>query len=408
MPTRWKTVEDLRPHLDPIVEELGRMPTQDELKERGLGYLIDAVQKFGRQHEVAKALGYRYEGRRSWTQVEDLRPHLDPIVVELRRMPSPTELQQRNQPGLTSAIRKFGGPGQVARLLGYPYFPHKSWAEIEDLRPHLDPIVAEVGRMPSQRELEDRQRLDLANAIGKFGGFPAVAQALGYPHRARGSWRTVEDLQPHLEPIAIDLGRMPTARELVERGRTDLTNAIGKLGGYPQVASTLGYFHHAPSAWTTIESLREPLAPIVLELGRMPRKRELIKRGRGDLASAVQKLGGYEVVANALGYAYDLEKVRRPRWYSVEDLRPYLDPLVAELGRMPKQDELLAGDEPRLAAAIEKFGGVEAVAQALDYSYTGPKFWRRVEDLKPHLDPLVKQLGRMPSLPELLDRKCMT
>ncbi len=373
MLTRWKTIEDLRPHLDPIVEELGRMPTQDELKMRGCGYLIDAIQKFGRQSQVAASLGYPYEGRTYWDSVQDLRPHLDPIVAELGRMPSPSELKHRNYPGLTSAIRKFGGPEQVARLLGYTYFPPKSWAKIEDLRPHLDPIVAEVGRMPSQRELEDRQRLDLANAIGKFGGFPAVAQALGYPHRARGSWRTMEDLQPHLDPIAIELGRMPTARELVERGRTDLTNAIGKLGGYPLVASTLGYSHHAPTAWTTIESLREPLAPIVLELGRMPRKRELIERGRGDLASAVQKLGGYETVANALGYAYDLERARRPRWYSVEDLRPYLDPLVAELGRMPKQDELLAGDEPRLAAAIEKFGGVRGGCSGPGLLLHGPE-----------------------------------
>lgn len=108
MPTKWQKIEDLRPHLDPLVEELGRMPSQVELKERGRGYLVDAVQKFGHQ-EVAKALGYLYEGRNSWVGVEDLRPHLDPIVAELGRMPNHRELSERDRSDLRNILHKFGG-----------------------------------------------------------------------------------------------------------------------------------------------------------------------------------------------------------------------------------------------------------------------------------------------------------
>ena len=37
---RWKIVEDLRPHLDSLVKELGRMPTNSELCLRKCGALV--------------------------------------------------------------------------------------------------------------------------------------------------------------------------------------------------------------------------------------------------------------------------------------------------------------------------------------------------------------------------------
>jgi len=72
------------------------------------------------------------------------------------------------------------------------------WRTVEDLQSHLDPIVAELGHMPSQPELRARKRFDLLHAIAHFGGQPAVAQALGYPYTGRKSWKHVEELRPQL------------------------------------------------------------------------------------------------------------------------------------------------------------------------------------------------------------------
>ena len=84
------------------------------------------------------------------------------------------------------------------------------------------------------------------------------------------------------------------------------------------------------------------LDPIVAELGHKPSQRELIASGRADLVGAIQKLGGYRKVAAALGYRDDPTKGHPVRWRSIEDLRPHLDPMVSELGRRPTKKEVAA------------------------------------------------------------------
>ncbi len=113
--------------------------------------------------------------------------------------------------------------------------------------PHY-PIFEELGRMPSARELADRQRTDLAGAVGKFGGIRKVANVLGYRYAGYQAWTRVEDLQPHLDPIVDELGRMPGIFELKARARFDLLGAINKFGGVSKVAELLNYsYSFAPA-----------------------------------------------------------------------------------------------------------------------------------------------------------------
>src|SRR5262249_55675561 len=150
------------------------------------------------------------------------------------------------------------------------YGSNKSWSSVEDLRPHLDPIVRHLGRMPNSAELAEQGRADLQGAIRKFGGFSDVASSLGYSHVARKQWKTVEDLRDFLDPLVIEYGRMPTKRELRVRGREDLNGAIVKFGGHPRVARALGYPHQGRKSWTSVEQLRSYLDPLVRDLDRMP------------------------------------------------------------------------------------------------------------------------------------------
>ncbi|MDP9359203.1 MAG: hypothetical protein M3R02_28750, partial [Chloroflexota bacterium] len=138
--------------------------------------------------------------------------------------------------------------------------PALKWRTVEDLRPHLDPIVAELGCMPTSRQLKERRRGDLHGAVLKFGGFPRVAEDLGYPYKGRLSWDAVEDLRPHLDPIDAELRRMPSQMDLGKRGRHDLNNAIHRFGGFAKVAEDLSYpYFFAPGVerqarWRSLET----------------------------------------------------------------------------------------------------------------------------------------------------------
>ena len=179
----WMTVEyDLRPQLDPIVAELGRMPTSTSWRsEHALTSALLFVD-LGGAKAVARALDIPQAGTAGWQSIDDLRRHLDPIVEKLGRMPAQAELRERSRQELVGAIHKHGGHRRVAEVLGYPYTGLPRWSSVEDIRSELDPIVAEIGVMPDRRELASRGRVDLASAIAKFGGFTSVAEALGYAH----------------------------------------------------------------------------------------------------------------------------------------------------------------------------------------------------------------------------------
>jgi hypothetical protein len=363
-----------------VAELRGRMPNTRELRDRERGDLIHAIaERFDGFAEVAKRQRYRYSGPKSRPSVEALRPELGPIVAELDgRMPTAAELVALKRTDLTNAIRKFGGFGKVAAALRYRYEGRNFWRTIEDLSPHLNPIVAELrGRMPNSTELRRRGHEDLVHAIHNFGGSKKVAKALGYRYEGYERWERVEDLRPYLDPIVKDLDRMPTDRELQARGLSNVSKVISdKFDGFQAVAEALHYRSEVHRrSWDSIEDLRSELDPIVAKLKRMPTIIELRGMKRFDIINAIHNFGGQGAVAQSLDIPPATD---RKSWRNVEDLRPYLDPIVNKLGRMPTQDELLAGGQASLVGGIRKFGGIPKVAEALGYLYTfAPALERR-------------------------------
>ncbi len=248
------------------------MPSLPELLDRKMYDMTNVVssKRFGDRREIAAALGYEYTGSHSWSSVEDLRPYLDPVVASLGRMPKVRELDEHGVSAIRGGVDKFGGLKRVAEALGYPYSSRQTWAEVEDLRPHLDPLVGELRRMPTQRELKRLGRDDLNNEIHKLGGFRHVSSVLGYPHKARRAWPDVEALRNDLDSHVAQRGRMPTGHELAELGRYDLANAIRKFGGSAKVAEVLGYPYDFGPALQRRERLRL-LEPALEELHRSQR-----------------------------------------------------------------------------------------------------------------------------------------
>lgn len=176
-------------------------------------------------------------------------------------MPKFDDLAIRGHTVLISAIDKFGGFPQVAEVLGYPYDSRNSWNSIEDLRPHLDPLVAELGRMPGKLELEARKRNDLSGAVNKFGGFAQVSEALGYtytfaPRLARRA------RYKELEAAILELDRaqqlsagqvMIILRHAGLLSRRDFAEVAGKL-------QTAGATHGAE-----LEAAMDELAEVLVE-----------------------------------------------------------------------------------------------------------------------------------------------
>ncbi|KAK3233777.1 hypothetical protein CYMTET_55942 [Cymbomonas tetramitiformis] len=132
----------------------------------------------------------------------------------------------------------------------------------EELKAELEKSYGGPGVMPRRAELRQAGRVDLEKAITAAGGFPAVANKLGWrlaykERKPRGYWTSLANVRLEIENVIEDLGTdpemMPTRRELEGAGRYDILRAMDKWGGSAGLASALGLQTQGPrkgkTAW---------------------------------------------------------------------------------------------------------------------------------------------------------------
>jgi hypothetical protein len=251
-----------------------------------------------------------------WTSFDNLRKELTPICKKLGKMPTGGDLIRLGRTNLGNAILKHhGGFRRVSELLGYQQFhkrPDGSFRDFEALKQVLVPICERFGRMPSRDELvkclKDDGQNSLEKVIAQHGGRKAIAKQLGLALKKvrlpDGASKDFEFLSKLLLPICKSLGRMPTERELAERG-LHLHRAFSQFGGIAAVARQLGYeATETPKNWfKDFSRLKNELLPICKSLGYLPGRAELLEMGRADLIHAIAKHhGGYRRIETKIGY----------------------------------------------------------------------------------------------------------
>ncbi|MCK4666004.1 hypothetical protein KAU33_04600 [Candidatus Dependentiae bacterium] len=111
--------------------------------------------------------------------------------------------------------------------------------------------------------------------------------------KSYGYW-TEETILVDLKLVIEELGSFPTAKKLRIINREDLRTSIYRHGGLDYYRELLGY--EIPQKFVSYSSEMSiicELKPIIKELGRFPLKRELIEMGKGNLANAMTKYGGF-------------------------------------------------------------------------------------------------------------------
>ncbi|MBI3244098.1 MAG: hypothetical protein HYZ49_17585 [Chloroflexi bacterium] len=128
-------------------------------------------------------------------------------------MPTARELTISGRDDLANAIRKHGGIPVVAERLGLEQTnkPTGYWSDFANVERELLTFITKQGKngiMPLVRELIAEQRHDLISAIGRYGGFSAIAHRLGLayigyeiitPRTASSVEKTARALQPLAE-----------------------------------------------------------------------------------------------------------------------------------------------------------------------------------------------------------------
>ncbi len=395
----------------------GLMPTGGELRKAGRDDLASAITNHGGFPALAEQFGLRYTNSAKpaqywddFTNVE--RELLDFIHIQGTKgvMPTADELGKSGRSNLVFAINKHGGFPTIAERLGlqlsYKKKPDGYWDDFDNVKQELLGFITEQGTpgtMPTNKDLADAGRSDLTFAINKHRGMSTVAERLGlqlsYSQKPDGYWDDFANLKEELLQF-IEVygtpGMMPTHTDLRDAGKHDLNTALSKHEGLLTVAERLGlelsYTRKRPGYWNDFANVRQALLDFVEEHGTpsmMPTRSELQEAGRGDLIKAIDAQGGVLVVAERIGFAYTVKP--DGYWDDFAKVKEALLQFIEEHGTpgmMPTTRELREGGQAALQSALDRHGGLSAVARSLGLHCISK------EHITSHTAAIVERLAR--------------
>ena len=393
------------------------MPTSGELQKAGRSDLTTVITKHGGFPALAEQLGLRYTNMAKppqyWDDFTNVERELLGFITEQGTsgvMPTSADLKDAERSDLGFAIHKHAGFAKVAALLGlhlsYTKKPDGYWDDFENMERELLAFIQEQGTpgtMPTGKYLADARRSDLNFAINKHGGMSTIAERLGvrlsYTQKPYGYWDDFDNVEQELLAFIQEQGKpgiMPTHTQLRDAGKHDLNTALDKHEGLLAVAERLGlelsYTRKRPGYWNDLVNLRQALLDFVEAHGTpgaMPTRSELQEAGRGDLISAIDGHGGVLVVAERIGFTYTVKP--DGYWDDFSNVKGALLQFIEEYGTpgvMPTGRELREAGQGALHTALDRHGGISAVARSLGLHYM------RQEHITSYTAAIVERLAR--------------
>lgn len=238
---RTCSADELRRDLAAVADQLGRAPTSVEYKAHGEYSPITVARRFGSGTwtDALQALGYDPSARDDErTPLGPVRDALDRVRNELGRVPTKREFAERTEFDPQTLANEYGNGLWKGTLdvLGYDASEVEPPHVIPDraLRADLERVVAELDRVPTAAEYDDRGEYAAQTIGNRFGSgsWLAALDLLGYALPEDGPRNRIPDraLRADVERVIDELGKLPTGREYDDVGEYSATTIANRLG----------------------------------------------------------------------------------------------------------------------------------------------------------------------------------
>ncbi len=184
----WRDKERVEEEILRVIDRLGRFPSAREVVEHAGHGVMDAIgKKHGGLTSIQRSLGYNADAKPLgyWMEWENTSREFLAECDRLGRVPSRKDLLAAGNQPLMNAVAHHGGLRSVAERLNLNASGMRlakgHWKRFEHVAAAMEPIIAELGQVPSYREMKERGLSKLATGIWKYhGGLQAVAARLGH------------------------------------------------------------------------------------------------------------------------------------------------------------------------------------------------------------------------------------
>ncbi len=240
-----------------------------------------------------------------------------------------------------------------------------AWTD-EHIRRQLEEFLEGATEWPSYRDFQRAGRQKLRDEVTRAGGARLWAERLGlpYPERKPGYARiwTEERVRTDLAEFLQDWEQWPSRIEFEAAGRTELRDAVRRLGGPERWAAEFGLplqnlKFGSKLAWTD-ERIEAELRRVLDGRDTWPTRRELERVGRFGLAAAIAQGGGTGYWARRFGLEPSARAgIARPRIWTDDRIRAELEEFCRGRTTWPTERQFLDAGRSGLYSAACHYGG---------------------------------------------------
>jgi|GEM_PF-1417211 len=240
------------------------------------------------------------------------------------------------------------------------------WADIENIKRELLPLVEKYGRMPMDAEMRREKKAGLIGGIYKYhGNFNALGKVLNIPvlNKPKGYFTYEKALRIYKE-LSIEQGRYPTLKELAQMKLHGIIRIISKNGGIFAVKKACNQKFANEQRPCRIRDIDEAVAEygkLSIEKGRFVKGKEL-GASNGTLANYIKTHGGYYEIQKLTKLSF-LPEMLPKGYYSQDRVVEFYKKLCTDKGYFLTKREALTLMPHKTIGYIERNIGFEKLRQ---------------------------------------------
>ena len=236
------STEALVEALQELDDELDRLPRFDDMEERGEYSAHTYLRRFGSWSEAKEAAGLAGERRTSRAIEEsELREALLELADELGRAPTQVEMKEFGEFSHRPYYRVWGSWADALEAVGLDP-NHRNDITNAKLIAELRRLADEIGHAPREDDMREQGAFSVRPYITAFGSWTAAWEAAGLEHRENypaGASR--EELTEAIRSLADELGYVPSREDMIREGAFSRTPFEYVFGSWSAALEAAGF-----------------------------------------------------------------------------------------------------------------------------------------------------------------------
>ncbi|MFC6723004.1 homing endonuclease associated repeat-containing protein [Halobium palmae] len=296
---------------------------------------------------------------------EELLEALREFADEIGETPTRTQMNESGPYSSMPYYREFGSWNAALEAAGLDV-NHENSISDERLVEEMLRVEEEVGRLPRFEDMEEHGEFSGHTYLRRWGSWSAAKEAAGLTSDRRTSRRlSRECLVEAIDELTVELGRPPTQQEMNEVGAYSHRAFYREWGSWAAALEAAGYEPNHQNGYDEA-TLTEAMQALASELGYPPTMDQMRNEGRISAQPYRTRYETWIDAWEAAGL--DLREGNLASRLSRETLLDEMKRLSNELGHAPTRDEMDVEGKYSHTPYVYRFGSWSEALEAAGFT----------------------------------------